>query len=184
MLSDHEIEYLADTEAMISPFQPIQISGRGRISSGLSSYGYDMQCQRFFHVASEEATEVIDPKKFNSVNFKKVETDVCISPAYGFVLAVSVETFKIPRNVMGVVYGKSTYARCGLILNTTIIEADWFGQITLELSNTAPYPLKIYANEGIAQIVFYRGDTDCDLSYSERGGKYQGQMGVTHPCVV
>ena len=169
---------------MISPFESSQVreSGRGKvISYGTSSYGYDIRCSNEFKIFTNINSAVVDPKKFDEESFVEFIGDVCIIPPNSFALARTVEYFRIPRNVLTVCLGKSTYARCGIIVNVTPFEPEWEGYVTLEFSNTTPLPAKIYANEGIAQVVFFEADEPCEISYADRGGKYQGQTGVTLP---
>ena len=169
---------------MIEPFEPNQIkqNGSGRIVSyGTSSYGYDVRCANDFRVFTNINSAVVDPKAFDPESFVHVESDVCIIPPNSFVLARTVEFFRIPRNVLTICLGKSTYARCGIIVNVTPLEPEWEGHVTLEFSNTTPLPAKIYANEGVAQVIFIEADEVCETSYKDRGGKYQGQTGVTLP---
>jgi dCTP deaminase len=166
----------------ISDFVTDQVAA-GKISYGVSSYGYDIRVGRRFKVFTNVHTKIIDPKNFSQESFVDVEGDYCIIPPNSFALAETLETFYIPRDVLAICVGKSTYARCGIIVNTTPLEPEWRGKITLELSNTTPLPAKIYAEEGIAQVVFFRADTTCQVSYADRKGKYQNQKGLTLPCV-
>lgn len=182
--SDKWIRRMANEKGMITPFEPNQIreGDNGRIiSHGTSSYGYDIRCSNEFKVFTNINSAIVDPKAFADDSFVDVTSDVCIIPPNSFALARSVEYFKIPRNVLVVCLGKSTYARCGIIVNVTPLEPEWEGHITLEFSNTTPLPAKIYANEGVAQLLFLESDEVCDTSYADRGGKYQGQTGVTLP---
>ena len=182
--SDHWIRRMSKKEAMIAPFESGQvreIAGERVISYGTSSYGYDVRCAREFKIFTNINSAVVDPKRFDASSFIDVETDVCIIPPNSFVLARTVEYFKIPRNVLTVCVGKSTYARCGIIVNVTPLEPEWEGHVTLEFSNTTNLPAKIYANEGVAQILFLESDEVCETSYADRGGKYQRQRGVTLP---
>jgi len=170
--------------AMIEPFEPSQIreNGAGRvISYGTSSYGYDIRCANQFKIFTNINSAVVDPKNFDDSSFVDLEADVCIIPPNSFALASTVEYFRIPRNVLTICLGKSTYARCGIIVNVTPLEPQWEGHVTLEFSNTTPLPAKIYANEGVAQVIFFESDEQCEISYSDRAGKYQGQRGVTLP---
>lgn len=153
------------------------------ISYGLSSYGYDVRCSNEFKIFTNINSTVIDPKNFDSGNFVDFTGDVCIIPPNSFVLTQTVEYFKIPRNILGICMGKSTYARCGIVCNTTPLEPEWEGHITIELSNTTPLPAKIYANEGIAQVIFLESNTECKTSYADRKGKYMGQIAITLPKV-
>ncbi len=182
--SDKWIRKMAQDHGMISPFAATQVrqNDAGRIISyGTSSYGYDIRCSNEFKVFTNINSAIVDPKQFNPTSFVDVTSDVCIIPPNSFVLARSVEYMKIPRNVLVVCLGKSTYARCGIIVNVTPLEPEWEGHITLEFSNTTPLPAKIYANEGVAQLLFLESDEVCETSYKDRGGKYQGQKGVTLP---
>ncbi len=182
--SDHWIRRMSKNKAMIAPFESGQvreIAGERVISYGTSSYGYDVRCAREFKIFTNINSAVVDPKRFDASSFIDVETDVCIIPPNSFVLARTVEYFKIPRNVLTVCVGKSTYARCGIIVNVTPLEPEWEGHVTLEFSNTTNLPAKIYANEGVAQILFLESDEVCETSYADRGGKYQRQRGVTLP---
>lgn len=151
------------------------------ISYGVSSYGYDVRCDRHFKIFTNVNNALIDPKDFDTRSFVDHEGDYCIIPPNSFVLASTVERFKIPSNVLVVCLGKSTYARCGIIVNVTPLEPEWEGHVTLEFSNTTTLPAKIYANEGIAQMLFFESDEQCDVTYKSRAGKYQGQSGVTLP---
>jgi dCTP deaminase len=152
-----------------------------RISYGVSSYGYDVRCADEFKVFTNINSATVDPKNFDEKSFVDVKSDVCIIPPNSFALARTVEYFKIPRNVLTICLGKSTYARCGIIVNVTPLEPEWEGHVTLEFSNTTTLPAKIYANEGVAQMLFLESDEDCEVSYKDRSGKYQGQRGVTLP---
>lgn len=181
--SDKWIRRMAG-QGMITPYEANQVreDERGRIISyGVSSYGYDIRCANEFKVFTNINSAIVDPKNFVPSSFVDVNSDVCIIPPNSFVLARSVEYFKIPRDVLVICLGKSTYARCGIIVNVTPLEPEWEGHITLEFSNTTPLPAKIYANEGVAQLLFIGGDEVCETSYKDRGGKYQGQRGVTPP---
>jgi dCTP deaminase len=166
---------------MIDPFESSQMR-EGVVSYGVSSFGYDMRVAPEFKIFTNVMNSVIDPKKFDPKSFVEVETDVCIVPANSFALARSVEYFRIPRNVVTITVGKSTYARCGIITNVTPFEPEWEGHVTLEISNTTPLPAKIYANEGIAQVLFFEGEPPI-TSYKDKKGKYQGQRGVTLPKI-
>jgi dCTP deaminase len=175
---------MAEQEGMITPFEPGQVrdTGNGRmISYGTSSYGYDVRCSNEFKIFTNINSAIVDPKNFDESSFVDVNSDICIIPPNSFALARTVETFKIPRNVLTICLGKSTYARCGIIVNVTPLEPEWEGQVTLEFSNTTPLPAKIYANEGVAQMLFFESDEVCETSYADRNGKYQGQQGVTLP---
>ena len=156
----------------------------GVVSFGLSSYGYDVRVGRHFKVFTNVYCSVIDPKQFAPNAFVDIEGDFCIIPPNSFALAETVEYFEIPRDVLAVCLGKSTYARCGIIVNVTPLEPEWRGRITIEISNTTPLPARIYANEGIAQILFFRADAICEKSYADKKGKYQDQKGLTLPFVV
>lgn len=184
--SDRWITKMATQHDMINPFVAKQIrqqSAAGVISYGVSSYGYDVRCSREFKIFTNINTSIVDPKQFDPKSFVDVESDVCIIPPNSFALARTVEYFKIPRNVLTVCLGKSTYARCGIIVNVTPLEPEWEGHVTLEFSNTTPLPAKIYANEGVAQMLFFEADEVCETSYKDRSGKYQAQVGVTLPVV-
>lgn len=165
---------------MIEPFESAQIRN-GVISYGLSSYGYDIRVADEFKVFTNINSTMIDPKNFDSNSFVTVKGATCIIPPNSFALARTIEYFKIPENVITVCLGKSTYARCGIIINVTPFEPGWEGYVTLEISNTTPLPAKIYANEGIAQVLFFEGDEPCEVSYRSKRGKYMGQVGVTLP---
>ena len=165
---------------MIEPFVDGQVS-KGVVSYGVSSYGYDIRVADEFKVFTNINNTVIDPKNFDPRSFVDINADVCIVPPNSFALARSVEYFRIPRNVMTITVGKSTYARCGIITNVTPLEPEWEGYVTLEISNTTPLPAKIYADEGIAQVLFFKGDEAPLTSYKDKKGKYQGQVGVTLP---
>ena len=182
--SDLWIRRMADQHKMIEPFEAGQVrhkDGEKLISYGTSSYGYDVRCSREFKVFTNINSATVDPKAFDSNSFVDVESDVCVIPPNSFALARTVEYFRIPRNVLSVCLGKSTYARCGIIVNVTPLEPEWEGHVTLEFSNTTTLPAKIYANEGVAQMLFFESDEVCETSYADRGGKYQGQTGVTLP---
>ena len=169
---------------MIEPFEPAQVceGATGRlISYGTSSYGYDIRCGDEFKIFTNINSAIVDPKGFDSNSFVDLRAPVCIIPPNSFALASTVEYFRIPRNVLTICVGKSTYARCGIIVNVTPLEPEWEGHVTLEFSNTTPLPAKIYANEGVAQILFFESDELCERSYKDRSGKYQGQRGVTLP---
>ncbi len=183
---DKWIRRTAEGQRMIEPFEPGQIKqvdGRKIVSYGTSSYGYDVRCSREFKIFTNINSSIIDPKAFDEKAFVDFSGDVCIIPPNSFALARTVEYFRIPRNVLVVCLGKSTYARCGIIVNVTPLEPEWEGHVTLEFSNTTTLPAKIYANEGVAQMLFFESDEDCETSYKDRGGKYQGQTGVTPPKV-
>jgi dCTP deaminase len=182
--SDRWIRRMAASASMIEPFEPGQvraIDGQKIISYGTSSYGYDVRCAREFKIFTNINSTIVDPKQFDAKSFVDVVADLCIIPPNSFALARTVEYFRIPRNVLTVCLGKSTYARCGIIVNVTPLEPEWEGHVTLEFSNTTPLPAKIYANEGVAQMLFFESDEVCETSYRDRGGKYMGQQGVTLP---
>lgn len=184
--SDKWIRQMAKEQGMIIPFVDHQVryqNDRKLISYGTSSYGYDVRCAREFKIFTNINSAIVDPKAFSNHSFVDIEADVCIIPPNSFALARTVEYFKIPRDVITICLGKSTYARCGIIVNVTPLEPEWEGHITLEFSNTTPLPAKIYAGEGVAQIIFLQSDEACEISYRERKGKYQGQTGVTLPTV-
>jgi dCTP deaminase len=175
---------MAKQHGMIHPFEPEQVreSTNGKvISYGTSSYGYDVRCSDEFKIFTNINSAIVDPKDFDSNSFIDVKSEVCIIPPNSFALARTVEYFRIPREVLTICLGKSTYARCGIIVNVTPLEPEWEGHVTLEFSNTTTLPAKIYANEGVAQMLFFGGDQVCDVSYKDRAGKYQGQTGVTLP---
>lgn len=181
---DRWIKQMAREHGMIEPFEPGQVreaEGRSIISYGTSSYGYDIRCASDFKIFTNINSAVVDPKAFDDSSFVSTRSDVCIIPPNSFALASTVEYFRIPRNVLTLCLGKSTYARCGIIVNVTPLEPEWEGHVTLEFSNTTPLPAKVYANEGVAQILFLESDEVCEVSYRDRGGKYQGQQGVTLP---
>ncbi len=173
-------------KGMINPFVNQQVKeqeGEKKISYGVSSYGYDVRVSREFKVFTNVHSAVVDPKKFDKRSFVEMESDVCIIPPNSFALGRTVEYFRIPRNILTICLGKSTYARCGIIVNVTPLEPEWEGHVTLEFSNTTNLPAYIYANEGVAQMIFLESDMACDISYKDRQGKYQGQIGVTEPMV-
>lgn len=175
---------MAAENDMIVPFEHGQVRAKGDnrlISFGTSSYGYDVRCSREFKVFTNINSATVDPKGFDENSFVDVIGDVCVIPPNSFALASTVEYFRIPRNVLTICLGKSTYARCGIIVNVTPLEPEWEGHVTLEFSNTTTLPAKIYANEGVAQMLFFESDEECEVSYKDRGGKYQGQRGVTLP---
>ena len=182
--ADKWIRRMAREHRMIDPFEPGQVrehDGSKIISYGTSSYGYDVRCANEFKIFTNINSAVVDPKHFDANSFVDLRADVCIIPPNSFALARTVEYFRIPRNVLTICLGKSTYARCGIIVNVTPLEPEWEGHVTLEFSNTTPLPAKIYANEGVAQVLFLESDEVCETSYRDRGGKYQGQKGVTLP---
>ena len=167
---------------MIEPYVESQVKDNA-VSFGVSSYGYDIRIADEFKIFTNINSTIVDPKKFDPSSFVDFKGDVCIIPPNSFALARTVEFFRIPRNVLTICLGKSTYARCGIIVNVTPLEPEWEGHVTLEFSNTTPLPAKIYANEGVAQVIFIEGDEVCETSYKDRGGKYQGQQGVTLPKI-
>ncbi len=182
--SDKWIRRMAQEHGMIEPFVERQVRNEGAdrlISYGVSSYGYDVRCADEFKVFTNINSATVDPKNFDEKSFVDVKSDVCIIPPNSFALARTVEFFRIPRDVLTICLGKSTYARCGIIVNVTPLEPEWEGHVTLEFSNTTTLPAKIYANEGVAQMLFRQSDEACEVSYKDRGGKYQGQLGVTLP---
>jgi dCTP deaminase len=178
--SDKWIRKMAQQHDMINPFSEKQMS-QGVISYGLSSYGYDLRVSDEFKIFTNVNSSVIDPKHFDEKSFVSVTLDCCVIPPNSFALARSVEYFKIPRDILTVCVGKSTYARCGIIVNVTPFEPEWEGFVTLEISNTTPLPAKVYANEGLCQILFFQSDEQCETSYADRKGKYQGQKGIVLP---
>jgi dCTP deaminase len=180
--SDRWIKRMAREHKMIEPFVESQVRGSA-ISYGVSSYGYDIRVADEFKVFTNINNTVIDPKNFDPRSFVDVKTDVCIVPPNSFALARTIEYFRIPRDVLTICLGKSTYARCGIIVNVTPFEPEWEGTVTLEISNTTPLPAKIYANEGIAQVLFFQSDEACEMSYKDKKGKYQAQTGVTLPKI-
>ncbi len=183
---DHWIRQKALEEGMIEPFVDRQVrenDGKKIVSFGLSSYGYDLRVAREFKVFTNVYHSIVDPKNFREDAFVSVESDVCIIPPNSFALARSVEYFRIPRNVLTLCIGKSTYARCGIIVNVTPFEPEWEGYVTLEISNTTPLPAKIYAGEGLAQVIFLVASEVCEVSYADRKGKYMRQMSITYPSM-
>jgi len=178
--ADRWIKKMALEHGMIEPFEDRQVRA-GVISYGLSSYGYDIRVADEFKVFTNINSTVVDPKNFDNRSFVDVKADVCIIPPNSFALAKTVEYFRIPRDVLTVCVGKSTYARCGLIVNVTPFEPEWEGYVTLEISNTTPLPAKVYANEGISQVLFFQSDEMCEVSYADKKGKYQRQQGLTLP---
>ncbi len=182
--SDHWIRRMAVQHRMIEPFEAGQVrqdQGQKIVSYGTSSYGYDVRCADEFKIFTNINSTIVDPKNFDPASFVDFKGPVCIIPPNSFALARTVEYFRIPRSTLVVCLGKSTYARCGIIVNVTPLEPEWEGHVTLEFSNTTPLPAKIYAGEGCAQMLFFESDEVCDTSYADRGGKYQGQTGVTLP---
>jgi len=185
-------QYLADSGALLSDEQiatlvnitPLAItSSPGEISYGLTSYGYDMRVDNKYKVFTNIYSAIVDPKAFDTKCFVDVEGDVCVIPPNSFALGVSVERFSIPRDVLAICVGKSTYARCGIIINVTPLEPEWCGHVTIEISNTTPNPAKIYSREGIAQVIFIKGSSPCKISYADKNGRYQNQKGLTLPFV-
>jgi len=175
---------MAREYGMIEPYEPGQVKeveGKRIVSYGTSSYGYDIRCADEFKLFTNINSTIVDPKEFDEQNFVDIKSSSVVIPPNSFALARTVEYFRIPRNVLTICLGKSTYARCGILVNVTPFEPEWEGYVTLEFSNTTPLPAKIYANEGVAQVVFFESDEICETSYKDRGGKYQGQRGVTLP---
>ena len=183
--SDKWISEMSKNKKMIEPFSENQVrideKGDKLISYGVSSYGSDVRCSNEFKVFTNIHSAIVDPKSFDAKSFVDIESDICIIPPNSFALARTIEYFRIPRNVLTICLGKSTYARCGIIVNVTPLEPEWEGHVTLEFSNTTNLPAKIYAGEGVAQMLFFESDEECETSYKDRGGKYQGQTGVTLP---
>lgn len=167
---------------MIEPFEPRQVRG-GSISYGLSSFGYDIRVGDEYKVFTNVHSVVVDPKAFDARSFVDIQGDFCLIPPHSFALAATMEYFRIPRDVLVLCVGKSTYARCGIIVNVTPFEPEWEGHVTIEISNTTPLPAKIYSNEGIAQVLFFQSDEVCEVSYRDKQGKYQAQRGVTLPKI-
>jgi dCTP deaminase len=180
--SDRWIKQMALEKGLIKPFEDRQVR-RGMISYGVSSYGYDIRIADEFKIFTNINTSIVDPKAFDPRSFVDLQGEVCIIPPNSFALGRSVEYFRIPRTIMTICVGKSTYARCGIITNVTPFEPEWEGFVTLEISNTTPLPAKIYANEGIAQVLFFEADEACEISYADRQGKYQAQQGIVLPTV-
>jgi dCTP deaminase len=178
--ADHWIRKMALEHGMIEPFEPAQVR-EGVVSYGVSSYGYDIRVTDEFKIFTNVFSAIVDPKHFDMQSMVDFQGDVCIIPPNSFALARTVEYFRIPRNVLSICLGKSTYARCGIIVNTTPFEPEWEGFVTLEISNTTPLPAKIYANEGIAQVLFFEADEECEVSYADKKGKYQGQQSIELP---
>ncbi|MDE6885937.1 MAG: dCTP deaminase [Helicobacteraceae bacterium] len=181
--SDKWIKEMSLKRDMIAPFVNNQIK-KGTISYGVSSYGYDIRVADEYQIFTNVNSTIVDPKDFDVCNVVKHTGDICIVPPNSFALARTIEYFKIPRNVLAICLGKSTYARCGIIVNVTPFEPEFEGHITIEISNTTPLPAKIYSNEGIAQVLFFEGDEPCEISYKDRNGKYQKQTGITLPKVL
>ena len=185
--SDKWIRRMAASTNMIEPFEPGQVkevAGQRIVSYGTSSYGYDLRCSNEFKIFTNINSTIVDPKNFDPKSFVDYKGPHCIVPPNSFALARSVEYFKIPRDVLAICLGKSTYARCGIIVNVTPLEPTWEGILTIEISNTTPLPAKIYSNEGIAQLLFFQGDELCKVSYADRKGKYQSQTGVVLPRIL
>ena len=180
--SDKWIERMSAENKMITPYQENLIRP-GIISYGVSPYGYDLRVANEYKIFTNVNNSIVDPKKFDEKSFVDFKGDVCIVPANSFALARSVEYFKIPRNILTICVGKSTYARCGIIVNVTPFEPEWEGHVTLEISNTTPLPAKIYSNEGLCQVLFFESDEECDISYKDKQGKYDGQTGITIPMM-
>jgi dCTP deaminase len=181
-MNDAWIRRMALDHGMIEPYEDRQVRD-GVISYGVSSYGYDMRVAREFKIFTNVLSSIVDPKDFDPKSFVEFEGDVCVVPPNSFALARSVEYFRIPRDILTICVGKSTYARCGIITNVTPFEPEWEGYVTLEISNTTPLPAKIYANEGIAQVLFLQGNAPPEVSYRDKRGKYQAQTGITLPKI-
>src|SRR6201995_6110989 len=184
--SDHWIRRMASSHGMIEPFeagQAREANGQRIVSYGTSSYGYDLRCANEFKIFTNINSTIVDPKHFDAKSFVDVAADACLIPPNSFALARTVEYFRIPRSVLTVCLGKSTYARGGIIVNVTPFEPEWEGHVTIEISNTTPLPAKIYSNEGIAQVLFFQSDEPCAVSYRDKKGKYQAQRGVTLPKI-
>ena len=184
--SDKWIRRMVQEQRMIEPFEANQVKSNGNgavVSYGTSSYGYDIRCSDEFKIFTNINSTIVDPKQFDAKSFVDFKGPVCIIPPNSFALARTVEYFRIPRDVLTICLGKSTYARCGIIVNVTPLEPEWEGHVTLEFSNSTPLPAKIYAGEGCAQVLFISGDEVCETSYKDRRGKYQGQQGVTLPKI-
>ena len=180
VMPDHWIREMAKSTGMIEPFTEAQ-KREGVISYGLSSYGYDARVSREFKIFTNVDSAIVDPKDFSNKSFVDRETDICIIPPNSFALARTVEYFRIPRDILVICLGKSTYARCGIIVNVTPLEPEWEGYVTLEFSNSTPLPARIYAGEGACQFLFLKADSVCEVSYADRAGKYMKQQGVTLP---
>ena len=184
--SDQWIRRMAAQHRMIEPFEPGQVreaNGHRIVSYGTSSYGYDLRCSDEFKIFTNINSTIVDPKSFDEGSFVDFKGGVCIIPPNSFALARTVERFKVPRNVLVVCLGKSSYARCGIVVNVTPLEPEWEGFVTLEISNTTPLPARVYANEGIAQVLFFQSDEPCDVSYADKQGKYLRQLDVTLPRI-
>jgi dCTP deaminase len=182
VMSDGWIRKMAQEQEMIKPFAESQVR-EGVISYGISSYGYDLRVADEFKIFTNVNSNIVDPKHFDERSFVEFRGPVCIIPPNSFALARSVEYFKIPRNILTICVGKSTYARCGIIVNVTPLEPEWEGFVTLEISNTAPLPARVYSNEGLCQIVFFNSDQVCEISYKDKKGKYQAQKGIVLPKI-
>jgi dCTP deaminase len=182
VMSDRWIRKMAQEQEMIKPFAENQVR-EGVISYGISSYGYDLRVADEFKIFTNANSTIVDPKHFDERSFVEFRGPVCIIPPNSFALARSVEYFKIPRNILTICVGKSTYARCGIIVNVTPLEPEWEGFVTLEISNTAPLPARVYANEGLCQLVFFNADQVCEISYKDKKGKYQAQKGIVLPKI-
>jgi dCTP deaminase len=182
IMSDKWIRRMAIEQKMITPFSE-RCEGQGVVSYGLSSYGYDIRLSREFKVFTNVYNSIVDPKSFDENAFIDFETDVCVIPPNSFALGCTMEYFRIPEDILTICVGKSTYARCGIIVNVTPFEPGWEGQVTLEISNTTPLPARVYAGEGIAQVLFFQGNEPCETSYALRQGKYQGQQSIVLPRV-
>lgn len=180
--SDRWIKKMAIEYKMIEPFEERQIK-KGVISYGLSSYGYDLRLSDEFKIFTNVFNSIIDPKNFDPKSFVDFKGETCVIPPNSFILGRSIEYLRIPRKILGICIGKSTYARCGIIVNITPIEAEWEGQVTIEISNTTPLPVKVYAYEGIAQIIFLESDEECEMSYKDKKGKYDKQLGIVLPKI-
>ncbi len=179
---DSWIRKMAIDHKMIEPFAEKQVR-EGVVSFGVSSYGYDIRVSDEFKILQPSESNIIDPKRLNENNFVDFKGDVCVIPANSYILAKTVEYFRIPRNILTVCFGKSTYARCGVIVNVTPFEPEWEGFVTMSISNTSPVPAKVYANEGIAQVLFFEALEICEVSYADKKGKYQGQGAITYPKI-
>ncbi len=180
--SDRWIRQMAREQRMIEPFAEAQ-KRAGVISYGLSSYGYDIRVADEYRIFTNVNTTIVDPKNFNARSFVEYQGDICVIPPNSFALARSVEYFRIPRNVLTICLGKSTYARCGIIVNVTPFEPEWEGYVTLEISNTSPLPARVYSNEGLCQVIFLESDELCEVSYKDKKGKYQAQQGIVLPRI-
>ncbi|MFB3126513.1 MAG: dCTP deaminase [Candidatus Acidiferrales bacterium] len=180
--SDRWIRQMAREQRMIEPFAEAQ-KREGVISYGLSSYGYDIRVADEYRIFTNVNTAIVDPKNFDARSFVEYKGDICVIPPNSFVLARSVEYFRIPRNVLTICLGKSTYARCGIIVNVTPFEPEWEGYVTLEISNTSPLPARVYSNEGLCQVIFLESDELCEVSYKDKKGKYQAQQGIVLPRI-